>query len=355
MKLVKVLAFGLGILATATSFAQSKLDIGDPAPALTVTDWVKGTPTKEFVKGQVYVVEFWATWCGPCIESIPHVTKLARQYGSKVNFIGVSIMEKDESIYKVNVPAFVKKMGEKMDYNIATEGPGKAMETHWMKASGQEAIPCAFIVGGDGNILWIGHPRSNLEKTLDEVVAGKYDLKAAIAEKEAFDRDLAATKAMYASLEAAKKAKQWDKALQIISDEIRIHPMMEQGLGINRIDIMCLADMPDTGTYMKTFAGKYGQKNPAVLNRILWSAVEEKRKFHAKSKKEMAEIATELEKLMPNDAGILDTVSLAFYRIGNKARAIQIQKKAISIAESATKVDFALLGDLKTRLKMYQG
>src|SRR5687767_8058847 len=53
---------------------------GDSAPKLSVDKWVKGEPVKEFEKGKVYVVEFWATWCGPCITSIPHVTKLQAKY-----------------------------------------------------------------------------------------------------------------------------------------------------------------------------------------------------------------------------------------------------------------------------------
>jgi thiol-disulfide isomerase/thioredoxin len=56
------------------------LKIGDPAPPLAVSKWVKGTPVKKLGDGQVHVVEFWATWCGPCKVSIPHLTELAKKY-----------------------------------------------------------------------------------------------------------------------------------------------------------------------------------------------------------------------------------------------------------------------------------
>ena len=57
--------------------------VGDPAPRLQVDRFVKGAPVKDFKQGQVYVVEFWATWCRPCKESIPHITELQKKYGSK--------------------------------------------------------------------------------------------------------------------------------------------------------------------------------------------------------------------------------------------------------------------------------
>ena len=62
---------------------EIRLQIGDAAPELKVEKWVKGDPVTTFEKGKVYVVEFWATWCPPCIKSIPHLTELQKQYKEK--------------------------------------------------------------------------------------------------------------------------------------------------------------------------------------------------------------------------------------------------------------------------------
>src|SRR5262245_37959460 len=72
------------------------LVIGSPAPALQAEKWVKGAPVASFEKGKTYVVEFWATWCGPCIASMPHLSALSRQYKDKgVTIVGMTTKDPD--------------------------------------------------------------------------------------------------------------------------------------------------------------------------------------------------------------------------------------------------------------------
>ena len=148
MKLARFLAIS-SLLVVASLSAAQVLNVGDKAPDLKVTDWVKGTP-QTLGNGNVTVVEFWATWCGPCRMSIPHLTELAHKYQGKVNFVGVSISESKPEDYTTKVPSFVKEFGDKMDYNVATEGPGTFMSKNWMTAAGEMGIPTAFLVDKDG-------------------------------------------------------------------------------------------------------------------------------------------------------------------------------------------------------------
>lgn len=151
------------------------LKVGDPAPAIAVEKWVKGDEVKAFEKGKVYVVEFWATWCGPCIQSIPHLTELARA-NKDVTFIGVASSERkeddgtDKRLDKLK--AFVTKQGAKMGYTVAYDADRK-MGTPWLKASGQKGIPASFIVNGEGKIAWIGHPMDLDSNLADAVKANK--------------------------------------------------------------------------------------------------------------------------------------------------------------------------------------
>jgi thiol-disulfide isomerase/thioredoxin len=127
---VSALALMSSLMITTLAHA-AKLGVGDKAPAIKVAKWLKGTPVASFQKGKVYVVEFWATWCPPCIESIPHLTDLAKKYKGKATFVGVSVSEAEPGAkltsYEPKVSAFVKKMGAKMNYNVAVDGPQATM------------------------------------------------------------------------------------------------------------------------------------------------------------------------------------------------------------------------------------
>src|SRR5262245_10516457 len=107
-----ILSFVL-VALNAVPVSAAGLGIGSKAPPFEVNKFVKGEPVKQFDKGKIYVVEFWATWCGPCRESIPHLTELQKKYQDVV-FIGVSVWEESQA----KVEPFVKKMGEKMDYRV---------------------------------------------------------------------------------------------------------------------------------------------------------------------------------------------------------------------------------------------
>ncbi|WLT30854.1 TlpA disulfide reductase family protein [Geothrix sp. PMB-07] len=216
--------------APAPSPLPGKLTVGDPAPALKASRWVKGTPVAGFEKGRIYVVEFWATWCGPCRQSIPHLTEMAKQFEGKATFIGMSVWERGEAPEKVeaNVDAFVKEMGDKMAYHVARDTGDAFMAQAWMQAASQKGIPAAFIVNGDGQIAWIGHPMDGLDKVLANVVAEKHDLAAAKADAEkaaaAEARRSQAIAEFGKPLQAAQVAKDYPKLLSLAKEAAAKYP-----------------------------------------------------------------------------------------------------------------------------------
>lgn len=142
------------------------LKVGDAAPALKVK-WVKGEEVASFQPGRVYVVEFWATWCVPCKDSIPHLTELQKKY-KDVAIIGVASSERapaaDQADKRLEtLEKFVKDQGAKMDYRIAYDATRETGGA-WLTAAGQTTIPTAFIVDGNGKIAYIGYPDRMGEK-----------------------------------------------------------------------------------------------------------------------------------------------------------------------------------------------
>jgi thiol-disulfide isomerase/thioredoxin len=179
--------FLLVVAAASVSVpAADLLNVGHPAPALKVGKWIKGKPISKLDDGKVRVVEFWATWCGPCRVSIPHLTELAKKYSGKVDFIGVSVWEakknpkdKTDDSYMPAVEKFVADYGAKMDYNVAADGPEGTMAETWMQAANERGIPAAFVVDGTGRIMWIGHPMDEkMVAAIDGTLAGNWDWKS---------------------------------------------------------------------------------------------------------------------------------------------------------------------------------
>ena len=177
MQQIKLAAAALAAMVgfTCTTATAATLKVGDPAPKLQVGKWVQGEPVKEFEKGKAYIVEFWATWCGPCRASIPHLNETYEKFKDKgLVVIGQNCWEKDES----KVAPFVKQMGSKMTYRVALDdksrNPDGAMAKNWMAAAGRRGIPSAFLVDTNGKIAWIGHPMSLKEEVIEQVLAGSY-------------------------------------------------------------------------------------------------------------------------------------------------------------------------------------
>ena len=153
----------LGVLVVAGSAASqdkaASLKVGDPAPPLKADKWFQGPEVKAFEKGKVYVVEFWATWCGPCIMQIPHMNELVEKFrGKPIQFI--SITDEEESL----VQPFLKKRPMK---------PWIALDTDQSMMQPYEvwAIPYMVIVDGNCIIRSIIHPAELTEAALNEMLS----------------------------------------------------------------------------------------------------------------------------------------------------------------------------------------
>jgi len=143
---------------------EATLRVGDNAPALDVEHWIKGDPVPSFQPGQCYVVEFWATWCPPCKDSMPHLSKLQEELGDKIVIIGLS----DESLDVAKTFLDQPKWAERTQYTLGTD-PDRSVYKEYMDAAKQRGIPTSFLVNGEGKIEWIGHP-TMMDRPLKKMV-----------------------------------------------------------------------------------------------------------------------------------------------------------------------------------------
>lgn len=188
-----------------------RLVIGSQAPALTVSKWVKGEPVAAFEKGKVYLVEFWATWCAPCIGSMPHLTELQAKHADRgLVVIGVTTPDTRGNTLET-VEALVKQKGDEIGYRIAWDET-QATWANYMQAASKGSIPCSFLVDRTGRITYIDHP-GRIEATLELVLQGKHDLEK-LAANAAMEAALDSQAARFtAQLNQARVQSDWPKAI----------------------------------------------------------------------------------------------------------------------------------------------
>lgn len=223
--------------ATVSAQDSATLHIGDVPPPIKYSKWIQGTPQIDKLDdGKVYVLEFWATWCGPCIQAMPHLSELSKKYAGRITFLGVDVWEnshdmenkRPQETFLPKVVQFVQgqKKLKRLTYNVIADNNAEDMGTDWLKAAGQEGIPCSFVIQ-KGKIAWIGHPYY-LDSILTAVDAGTFDVagtaKKINEEKEKEAKSMAQMAEGSALYRGAVDAGDYSKALVLIDTAIARYP-----------------------------------------------------------------------------------------------------------------------------------
>jgi thiol-disulfide isomerase/thioredoxin len=322
--------------------AAEILNIGDAAPLLTISSWVKGDKVEQFEAGKTYVVEFWATWCGPCRASIPHLTELAHQYQDKgVRFVGVDVFERDTKL----VQPFVDEMGDKMDYSVALDlVPEKgdaydgATARAWMTAADENGIPTAFVVH-DSKISWIGHPM-NLDEPLAKITSGQWDsvdfAKQRLAEK-AKSRKVRAVSDKVFSL---YNSNDYKNTVAAIDEATSRDPELADEFMSLKFTALCKGGDIELGLELGYKLLEAYKDNANALNDCFWDVIDPELKNEpdpriAQLALKGAHRAVELTK--SEDAPILDTLAVALFRTGDTEAAVATEEVALKLLKAQGK------------------
>ncbi|PLX32942.1 MAG: hypothetical protein C0600_01300 [Ignavibacteria bacterium] len=143
--------------------AQTKMPaVGDTVRGVYVGEWLQNAPPDSAAfAGKPVLLEFWATWCRPCLAAVPHLNELHDEFGDAFRFIAIT-----QEPRAVAAPIL-----KNVQMKSAVVSDTKQGTTH--KVFGVWVIPRTYILSADRVVLWTGHPtrltREILQKLLDSL------------------------------------------------------------------------------------------------------------------------------------------------------------------------------------------
>jgi thiol-disulfide isomerase/thioredoxin len=350
------------LLGSAAALPAAELTIGSPAPAIDVEHWLqdgegKYKPVTEFKKDKVYVVEFWATWCGPCIMSMPHIAQMQADYADKdVQVISIS----DEDLETVK--EFLERdNGEGETFADVTKGyclttdPDKSVYADYMEAAGQNGIPTAFIVGNTGEIEWIGHPME-MDGPLAEIVDGSWD-RAVYAEEMA---EMQKINEAFAEIRMLLQADKGDEAAEMVDGMIagaknpRVKQRLEQVRGqLDQVRLqMAIQGGGEKAAAAFSKLAEAQADSAEGLNALAWMIVtlaERGAPIDDALTAAATEAAEKAAKLDPENGPVLDTLAHLYAMQGEVKKAIAAQRKAVALGGPMEEPMKAYLEELEAK------
>lgn len=201
------------------------LQTDSPAPALKVQEWVRGRPLANLQPRNVYVVDFWATWCGPCVSAMPELMQLQEKYrDSGVEVVAVAADEEAATADEVRayLDTWLTEKFPMLNFRVGIDCTGE-MKKLWMEPSFSFGIPSSFVVDRDSRIAFLGHP-AELDDVLPKVLDGSWrtsdQAKAADRKRIARGRE----EVFLSKISAAVEMEDWKTALSAIEEGVAVIP-----------------------------------------------------------------------------------------------------------------------------------
>ena len=370
MKKFKMFFLCLLMMNTLACFA---LKVGDQAPKLQIGSWIKNGPaTLADGKGKkIYIIEFWATTCKPCIKVMPYFHKLKNQYK---NLTIISI-----STEKVNIVKNFITRYKNINYKVAVDDNGKTYKSYMQ---GHENIPIAFIINQNATVAWIGHPL-DIYLPLKRIITGKFNIQKSERRQKIYRKmQLLLTQKKYAQTMKIVEAElkntpgntqfialkafvlfrldKKDKALEFTSKMLKAHPVNMELFELKAYILNQMKKYKELDAFYLAFINNCRDK-PVLLNQLtrqlLGTRFGEAKLEPALKAAELAYSNRKLIKLQRANIG--ETLARIYYMIGRIDQAIKIQKIACRILKKNKKPKYIyasrILEYYKQAYKLGQG
>src|SRR3990172_2108251 len=326
MKLGQMLVVALAVLAAGETRVAADLGVGDPAPPLKIKEWVRGEAVnlaKDAAK-KIHMVEFWATWCPPCKESVPLLTQFQKKHQKDLVIIGVT----DPNPYRnspTEIKQFVKEQGTNMAYSVAIDDNGATSKAYL--PSEMVGIPFAYLVGRDGRVVWQGSPLDHsLEKVIPEVIAGTFDVAKA---KAAANTEQEVTK-LFMAAELAYQRGQMDVVWKNTIDILKIDPANETAMQL--LNGVYASEPKKAEEFKSIVRGHIAKhKNDAKVMH-LWAVTLCSNDDYASRTPELALDAAKAAYEASKQSWAIEIYARSLYQVGNLDRAISLQQEAVAAA-----------------------
>lgn len=151
---------------TFFGYSQTELKNNQIAPEIKITNWLKNAPADKTLANKFIVLEFWATWCKPCLEYVPHLNELQKKY-KQDNLLFLSISDEKE--------ARISKILEKINFEtiVVTDTSKTTFENYKSLEYNDVMRPTTILIDDQGKVKWVGYPKLLTEKVLQSFLQNK--------------------------------------------------------------------------------------------------------------------------------------------------------------------------------------
>lgn len=149
----------LALLILSSHISRAQLKAGEKAPKIAITDWIKNMPASRDLDGKFVIIDFWATWCAPCLESVPHMNNLVTENKFRSNLVFLSLTDEN--------PAKVSRLLTRVPFSsvVATDTNRQTFDDYKV-----DYVPICIVIDDQDKVQWTGPPAALTNERIDQII-----------------------------------------------------------------------------------------------------------------------------------------------------------------------------------------